>query len=195
LLLLFVNGGDFVKKIVALFAALCLILLLFCAHVAAADAPGMLRYSNPTYKIEMLYPANWQVTENFMGTVVIMASYDPAESFHNNLNVIIASMPPGTTLEQLSRGALNVVQRGTSDFELLERSSCKMANMPAEKIAFTGSQGIYHLCWTQYYTLIDGKAYIITFTSDDANRIPAGVMQKIVDSFQVKGAKSPITEL
>jgi hypothetical protein len=71
--------------------------------------------------------------------------------------------------------------------DLIESKRIKKSNAEFHKLIYTGDQGVFHLKFEQYYWVIDSKAYVLTFTSEEekfATYSETG--EKILNSFSIK---------
>jgi len=70
---------------------------------------------------------------------------------------------------------------------LIESKRIKTDSDEFQKIIYTGDQGIFHLKYEQYYWVINDKAYVLTFTSEQdkfSDFKERG--EKILNSFKLK---------
>ena len=69
---------------------------------------------------------------------------------------------------------------------LISSERIKTTKKEYHKLLYTGDQGVLHLKFEQYYWLIDDKAYVLTFTTEQAKYIDfVMVGEKILNSFKI----------
>ena len=70
---------------------------------------------------------------------------------------------------------------------ILETKTLHANNLEYHKIIYTGDQGVFHLKYEQYYWVINDKAYILTFTSEqDKYSGLKETAEKVMNSFMLK---------
>lgn len=89
-----------------------------------------------------------------------------SDDFLENLNIVtedISSQP--MTLSEYIDYSIDMEQRYISDYELIESSAFNLSSEPAQRVVFTGKQGIYSLKWMQILFVKNNVVYIITYTA------------------------------
>ncbi len=183
-----------------LFTALLVAAALIMPAAAAAAPPGAdgktaqaatLVYRNADYGLEARYPASWKAVEGLMGTAVIFAS--PLESkedkFSENVNIIVedVSAQPGLTLGKYIERAKAKLAVFITEYSPKDSRDLILSGQPAKMIEYTGRQGVFDLHILQAVTLINGKAYVVTFTAEEANYeryLPDA--RRIIESIAIK---------
>ena len=178
--------------------ALCAIVTLFsgCASQQAPEAEktaqpelsGYDIYENSTYGVRISYPADWEKTENFMGTpVVFLAPKECAEDrFQENLNIMTMDMSgQEATLQEYTAASEEQIKQVVTDAQITESADTTLAGSPAHRIVFSGTQGAYKLKWMQVWTIKNKKAYGITYTAE-ADKYDAYLdkVNKMIRSFE-----------
>ena len=183
-----------------LFTALLVAAALVMPSVAAAAPPGADGktaqeatpvYRNADYGLEAQYPAGWKAVEGLMGTAVVFAS--PLESkedkFSENVNIIVedVSAHPGMTLGKYIERAKAKLAVFITEYSPKDSRDSILAGQPAKMIEYTGRQGVFNLHILQAVTLVNGKAYVVTFTAEEGNYeryLPAA--KRIIESIAIK---------
>lgn len=156
---------------------------------AAQDAMPV--YRNADSGLEAQYPAGWKAVEGLMGAAVFFAS--PLESkedkFSENVNIIVedVSAHPGMTLGKYIERAKAKLAVFITEYSPKDSRDSILSGQPAKLIEYTGRQGVFNLHILQSVTLIDGKAYVVTFTAEEDNYeryLPAA--KRIMDSLAIK---------
>lgn len=148
-------------------------------------------YENQTYSLKMEYPSTWKAAEGVAGAIVVFLS--PLESkedkFSENVNIIVedVSAHPGMTLGKYIELAKAKLAVFITEYSPKDSRDSILSGQPAKMIEYTGRQGVYNLHILQTVTLIDGKAYVVTFTAEEANYeryLPAA--KRIIDSLAIE---------
>ncbi len=157
-----------------------LIFLLLClpfislgqAHEASAlnKSNGWKSLDGTNYSVK--YPQKWEVDQSgTMGTTFIL--FSPLESdkdtFRENVNLVIQNLS-GFNIDMkkfvdISEGQLKTM---ITKSNLIESRGIKSGTEEYHRMVYTGEQGALKLRFEQYYWVINDKAYIITFTCEQA---------------------------
>jgi hypothetical protein len=179
---------------------LLLLLLLSCLAGAQAnsqqiaDKPATIsnkwkQLDRSNYSLQ--YPVDWDLKESGdMGTVfVILAPLESKEDkFRENVNLIIEDLK-GQSIDldryaELSKGQLKSV---LTNFNLIDGQKKNNGDREYFKAIFTWDDATFRLKVEQYYWVVNGKAYVLTFTSEQdkfANFSETG--EKILNTFTFK---------
>jgi len=143
----------------------------------------------PGYTIK--YPSTWELNQSGqMATSFII--FAPLESdkdkFKENVNLLVQDLT-GYNLDlnkytEISEGQVKTMVTNSA---LIESKRVKDDKAEYHKIIYTGDQGIFHLKFEQYYWIINNKAFVLTFTSEQdkfVDMIETG--EKILNSFILK---------
>lgn len=140
---------------------------------------------------EIEYPDNWdENTSGQMGTRFIL--FSPLESdsdhFRENVNLLIQDLHnEDIDLALYAELSENQVKTLVTDGEILTSKRQNNENGAHHKLIYNGKQGIFELRFEQYFWIIDDKAYVLTFTSEqDKYDMYKADSDKILKSFQLK---------
>lgn len=128
-----------------------------------------LTYSNQTHGVEILYPMEWEILENFMGTVVSFLS--PQESakddFRENLNVLVQDLTAQPmTIEDYTQLSLMQLEQVITKFKITDPISVStLTGYPAHRLTYLQQQGKLKLKTTSVWTIIDLTAYVVSFAT------------------------------
>lgn len=142
--------------------------------------------------ISLQYPSDWELDETGnMGTTVILTSQqdDDDDMFRENVNVIIQDLSayPGMTLEQYRDVSEKQLKGIFQNYKLLDNTIETVDGKQRLHFLYTGEQEGYTLKFEQYGWIIDGSAYIITFTTEKSMyNIYKETGQRILNSLQIK---------
>ena len=142
-------------------------LLSLLAFSTVAFAQATATYKNTAARFQMSYPKAWTARENVMGTTVFVAKLNP-QGFSTNVNVIVQTVPKGTTLKAMSGALEQQLSSVITDFKLLSQKNSTLGGQPALVLSYTGRQGKYALTWDQSIVIRGTSNYIVTFTAETA---------------------------
>jgi hypothetical protein len=137
------------------------------------------------------YPSTWELNKGGqMGTCFILFSPLDSEkdTFKENVNLMVQDLGKENIglnrYTEISEGQIKTL---LTNSDLIESKRIKKSNAEFHKLIYTGDQGVFHLKFEQYYWVIDAKAYVLTFTSEEekfATYSETG--EKILNSFSIK---------
>ena len=135
---------------------------------------GFKLYTNNDFNFSIQYPQDWEMDEP--GGDIKVQFYSPQEndddSFKENVNVIVSSLPANVTFDQYVDANLKQLQGGLKDFKM---ENSKDENLPVGKAKTLTVSGIFDeevgtLKWRQTYALSGGsKLFVITYTGAASN--------------------------
>lgn len=137
------------------------------------------------------YPQTWELNQSGqMGLSFIFLS--PLESdkdkFRENVNLLIQDLS-GRNIDlnkytEISEGQIKTL---VTNSNLIESKRMKNERGEYHKIIYSGDQGIYHLKYEQYYWVLNEKAFVLTFTSEQGKFTDyKEIGEKILNSFIIK---------
>jgi len=149
--------------------------------------PNFVTYENSTYEIRIMHPQEWEIMENYMGTVVLFRSpiEDASDMFQENFNVVMGDLPESMEIDELTDA--NIEQAKTRfAIENINSSPTTLTNNPARKVIYNLKQGEYNLKIMQIYMIKDNKAYVITYTAEeDKYSDLLGTIQAMINTFEI----------
>jgi hypothetical protein len=150
----------------------------------------MLRYESMEHGVQIDYPDYWEVAEGTRlaeNVDAVVYFYPPLEGesdiFEENVNVVIEYLEPGTSLDGYTDSALALIESLTTDFRLVESTDVTISGNVGHKVVYTGKQGINSLKTMQVYTVIDDKAYVLSYnaiSSTYSEHLP--IVEDMIDS-------------
>ncbi len=146
-------------------------------------------------RISIRYPQEWEITEGYHGSTVLIASplEGPLDFFQENVNVVIQDISAAPhDLKEFTDVAIGQMELVFLHNFILEESShvATLSGYPAYKVIFTAKgppeMGIdfrYYMIWT---VLDDVTAYQVTYTAmpNNFDKYWAEV-EKMVSSFKI----------
>lgn len=136
------------------------------------------------------YPQNWELNKSGqMGSTFYIFSRltSPQDKFSENVNLIIQSLQ-GQKINldkyvEISEGQIKTM---ITNGNLIESKRLNINGHEFQKVIYTGDQGIFKLKFEQYYWVLKGQAYILTFTCEknqfDTYKLTG---EKILNSFRL----------
>lgn len=131
-----------------------------------------LTYENPTYKIKIQYPSNWQ---EFKGTNLtssltdIISFASPVEStldYRENLRILIENLSSqNVTLDEFTPD-ISFLRNASSNnniIRVINSNTTTLAGHPAQKVVFTVVQDQFEFKDLLVYTIMDHRAYMILY--------------------------------
>lgn len=189
---------------IALFGVLLLTTLFFITVIAIPsikpifnlpiDKPlieNFLLYQNSKYGISIKYPKTWKVEEiESIVTGDVAKFYLPpkesTDSLPPQVTVEIQNLKYATSLQDFSKQKINEIRQFLPDAKINEQRLTTLANLPAEKVVYTGEDDPYTVKRMAVWTLKDNKAYIITYTVEESQYDDfVNTAKVMIDSLQI----------
>lgn len=136
------------------------------------------------------YPKDWTLNESGqMGTSFILLSPLTSEQdkFSANVNLLIQDLT-GYNVDlddyvEISEGQIKTL---VTNGKILESNRVTNQHLSHHEIIYTGKQGVFDLTFQQYYWVVDDKAYVLTFTSEEDQFDNYKLLgKKILNSFKL----------
>lgn len=149
------------------FPAFILLLVLNSTFLFGANGKEWQSYSYSGTKI--VFPADWSLdTSRSMGIAFFL--FSPLEStedhFRENVNLIIQDLQgQAVDLDTYCSVSTEQIKSLITNSSVLESTRKNNGHEDYQKIVYTGDQGVFHLKFIQYYFVLRGKAYVLTFTT------------------------------
>ena len=136
-------------------------------------------------------PDDWDVdTSGAMGTaLILMSPLGPdGDDFRENVNVMVQDVGAyGLDLDGFVALSEEQVTTFVTDAEFVSSERDTTGIHPSHRLVYTGRQGKYALRFEQRYWVVDGRAYILTFTAEeDAYEGFAEVGTRVLESFALE---------
>lgn len=148
-------------------------------------------YKSPVYHFSIKYPVKWEVTDDFAGAAVVLASplSSKLDYFRESVNVVVQdlSAQPMSLLEytKIAVNQMRVVFK--SGIEILDSGPTTVSNLPAHKFVFIGKGPDGDVRYDIIWTIKGYTAYQITATSLASQYASnAEDLTKILNSFRVR---------
>ena len=137
------------------------------------------------------YPSGWELQQNGLGgtTFIILSPQVSSEDlFRENVNLLIQDLTgQNIDLNKYTAISENQIKTMITNGNIIESKRVVSGKNPYQKEIYTGDEGIYKLKFEQYYWILDNKAYVLTFTTEqtkfDTYKADG---EKILSSFRLK---------
>lgn len=144
------------------------IAILFCSCLYADDvnqAPALVEVTRKDYVIQ--FPVGWKIKpgENDGDVYAISPNDRVADSFHENVNVLIDNEATNMSLDEYYTASLNGLKTLATDFKLQENGVTQVGDEKARWLLFTHRAGVYTFKVLQYMIVANHRAYLITCTA------------------------------
>lgn len=142
------------------------------------------QYENKSNKIRLLYPENYEFTEYPAG---ILFKNSSNKTSVENFNLIIENLSSTPmSLEQYTDLSFKNLKNLITNFNLIDAKKTILNKEKSYEVVYTAKQWIYNLKIKQIWTILDNKAYILTYSAPinqfDNN---IGIFNKVFDSFEI----------
>lgn len=152
----------------------------------------LVRYESDEGRFSIGFPKSWEVVKDVQGRdmMALAPSIDPEDLFLENVNIIFAKLESPIPVEDYYSFNLQSLRNLLVDYDLEESYDVKIRGRDAKKIIFTHRMGVVNAKVLQYLMLIDGYAYVLTFTADPLDFAKyRQKFEKIAQSFDVVSDK------
>lgn len=147
---------------------------LFLFAMSFSQSKDWKTFKVTNYSIQ--YPDTFELnTSGLMGTSFLLFSNPSAASdlFRENINLFLQDLNGNDiSLDQFVQASENQLSTVITKHAIIESKRVKENGKENGKeyhvLIYTGEQGQYKLKWMQYYYIVKGKAYALTFTAEQA---------------------------
>ena len=168
----------------------------------AVNAPlssGLLTYENDVYNFRIGYPQDWQAREadpNNMGLVYgMLPPEEDANSPLNYLVVQVEALPAGATLAQYTQGLIQTMKRSNSNLQIQSTEATILGGNPANELVISTQEQYTKLKVLKVYAIKEGKAYIITYNTQEENYdYYLETALEVIDSFEFMDTETTLPE-
>jgi eukaryotic-like serine/threonine-protein kinase len=190
---------------------LTLLSYLVCGQITTETAVGKIAIASNWEKLDRVnysirYPANWDLEQKEDKTPGVALLYpftilspieSSADKFRENVNLVIEQLAGRTIdgvdgqnidLDKYAKLSTNQLKLEMSNFQLIETKTIETSRHKYYKTIFTWDYEAFKLKVEQYYWITNGKAYVLTFTSErDKFSKFSKTGEKILNTFTLKG--------
>jgi hypothetical protein len=139
-------------------------------------------------KYEIKFPGNWTFdTSKAMGTTFIIFSplENSSDKFQENVNMLLQDLGgQNIDLDDYVQISEKQIRDMMTDGKIYESTRMKTSNGEYHKLLWGGTQGVFKLKFEQYCFIKDGKAAVVTLTTE-ADKFSAyqAVGEEILNTF------------
>ena len=136
------------------------------------------------------YPEDWTADQSGqMGTKLFLFApqEDANDKFNENINLMTEDLPSNSIdLDTYVEASEKQIKKYIDDAEIISSKRVTLNGKDFQNVSYTGSQSNLSLKFNQFYTIQDGKAYILTFTcKEDTYDKYDGLGTKIMNTFEL----------
>ncbi len=176
---------------------LLLISIIACGQITTKNSEAKNTETNEEWKTfdqskySIKYPSSWELNQSSETGANFML-FSPQESeqdnFKENINLLIQDFTgQNVTLDTYIQNTEDQIKTMLPNSTLIENKRNKNKNGEYQKLVYSGDQESFHLTFVQYVWIINEKAYLITFTSEQNKYADfKAIGEKIMDSFCIK---------
>jgi serine/threonine-protein kinase len=169
--------------------ATSLALLFYLGKFKLLPIKKMATYKNKDYGIEINYPQNWdkQTREDFFTSGIIFISPKESEqdSFQEEVSVFSENLASPLSLSEYTQESIKEIKK-LSDPHVSSPHGTTLADWQASTVIYQGEENGYLVQRMQVWTVINNKAYIITYTAQPEKYdrfLP--VVEQMIGSFAI----------
>jgi hypothetical protein len=190
---------------------LTLLSCLICGQINTEQAAGKIAIASNWKKLDrdnysVRYPANWDLEqkENRTPGAVMLYHFtilspieSPKDRFRENVNLVVEQLRgrkidgvdgQNINLDKYTELSTNQLKLEMRNFQILETKIINNSRRKYYKTIFTWDYEKFHLKVEQYYWILNGKAYVLTFTGErDKFAKFRGTGEKILNTFAFNG--------
>ena len=177
-------------KLVTTRTAIAAFYLLLSTYSYAQVTPSSITHRADNFSIA--YPLLWELnTEGGYGTKFFLFSplTSSADQFRENINLIIEDVSKqNMTLADYTIASKQQIKNGMPDAEFLESNTLQAQGIDYQRIVYTATQQPYKLEFEQWYFIVKGQAYILTFTAETAQfKTYQKQAEEVLSTFKIVG--------
>jgi eukaryotic-like serine/threonine-protein kinase len=172
-----VNSSRFI--LFSLFALLGTLLLTLCC------SNDTMTYTDEEKGYSIAYKTDWEKKDVDISIVFSSPKENEDDLFQEAVNVVVQDMSSmSMTLEQLTGHMEDYLEKASAT--IVKSEAATLGGIPGHKLVVTGNQGEMELKMQQVYTVVENKAYIVTYTAEaDKFDLFLKDAEKMIDSFKV----------
>lgn len=167
-----------------------LVTIFTLGAVPGQSAPGWQVYTHPQYGFSISFPPGWTASRSTSRLIVMVALGPKAAGsidFQMNVNVVIDSIPKGTTLDEFDVATRDLLQKIFPGYRVLRTDRAQLGDYPALVRYTTWHPSTAELYQIQLGMIVGSQVYIVTgSTLADSSRIKdeAFLLQQILITFR-----------
>ncbi len=169
---------------------IALVVTLGGGALPSLAAPGWQSYTHPTYGFSLSYPDGWTLKRTETSVIVMMAVGPKSAGqpeFRMNVNVVVDSVPAGTSIEDFDAVANEKLQQIFPGYQLLRSDRTQLGGLPAVVRYITWHARNIDLYQLQLGLIVGTRLYVVTGTTLAASgrlKDEALLLQQILVTFR-----------
>lgn len=146
------------------------------------------KFDDISYTI--MYPGDWDLNTGGANNTsfILVAPGTEKKAFRENINLLISKLPNSEIgIDFFAKASEQQIAANFQNSELIESTRVRTDDTEYQKMIYTGSRNGIELKFTQRYWVIDGVAYVLTFSSNnDTWDQLASTVEGVFDTFTLK---------
>ncbi|TAG12101.1 MAG: DUF1795 domain-containing protein [Oscillatoriales cyanobacterium] len=140
-------------------------------HFSKTQVENLLSYQSSTHQFKIKYPEKWEKQElqnPVINDVVVFIApkKNTADAYQEQITVSIEDLPKPMSLDEYNQSSLKQIKTNFTDVKILEENPKTIANHRGYTVVFDDKDGQTNTKKMQTWTLMNNKAYVITYTAE-----------------------------
>jgi serine/threonine protein kinase len=140
-------------------------------HFSKTQVENLLTYQSSAHQFKIKYPEKWEKQElqnPVINDVVVFIApkKNTADAYQEQITVSIEDLPKPMSLDEYNQSSLQQIKTNFTDVKILEETPKTIANHRGYTVVFDDKDGQTNTKKMQTWTLMDNKAYVITYTAE-----------------------------
>ncbi len=143
-------------------------------HFSKTPVENFLTYQSSDHQFAIKYPEKWEKQElqnPLIADIVLFTApkKNSADAYQENTIVRIEELPRPMSLEEYNKWSIGQIKTTFPDVKIIEETAKTVANNSGYSVVFEAKEGEKDLKKMQAWTLINNKAYVLTYTAEKAD--------------------------
>jgi serine/threonine protein kinase len=139
-------------------------------YFSKTQVENLLNYQSSAHQFKIKYPEKWEKQESqnpFTPDVVVFISpkKNSADAYQEKVTVSIETLEKPMSLDEYNKWALNQIKT-LNEVKILEENAKTVANNSGYTVVFDAKEEAKNMKKMQAWTLINNKAYVLTYTAE-----------------------------
>ena len=132
---------------------------------------NLLSYQSSAHNFKIKYPEKWEKQElqnPVINDVVVFIApkKNTADAYQEQITISIEDLPKPMSLDEYNQSSLKQIKTNFTDVKILEETPKTIANHRGYTVVFDDKDGQTNTKKMQTWTLMNNKAYVITYTAE-----------------------------
>ena len=165
-----------------------LIILFILVSISFSYSQETVKYHNKTDGYSVVFPADWDIQEDYMGaSVIALSPQETGDTIRENVNVVIQPMVDEMTLDEYVDFNISSMEMYLTDFSVEDSEPVLINGIEAELMIYYHTMGRLRFKVMVYIFIFNNTAYAVTCTAvPDSFELFREVFEKIVLSFHME---------